>query len=178
MAIQTDTGDVGGLRDGPAWDDVLTGSDLGAGIFDVRWDVRPRLRRWLAAHGLPAASSREPHLPAVDAWALLDGGVISVASVAVAPRDPAVGGQVLSPGMRVLGFRTFRLLVAQLALPGPATVLSGEAVSDPDALRAEFENRRVDGAAREQAELLASCTDRSSTRWVAAVLRSGPPAAP
>lgn len=178
MAIQTDTGDVGGLRDGPAWTDVLTGSDLGAGIFDVRWDVRPRLRRWLAGHDLPAASSREPHLPAVDAWALLDGGVISVASVAVAPHGPAAASRVLSPGMRVLGFRTFRLLVAQLALPGPATVLPGETVTAPDALRAEFVNRRGDGAAREQAELLASCTDRSSTRWVAAVLRSGPPPAP
>lgn len=177
MAIQTDTG--GGLRDGPAWDDVLTVSDLGTGVFDVRWDLRPRLRRWLAAHDLPAASTREPHLPAVDAWALLDGGVISVASVpatagALPARDPGAAWQVLSPGMRVLGLRTVRLLVAQLGLGGPATVLPGEQVTDPDALRAEFENRRHDGAAREQAELLASCTDRSSTRWVAAVLRSGP----
>ncbi|RZT87100.1 hypothetical protein EV383_4007 [Pseudonocardia sediminis] len=178
MAIQTDIGDVGGLRDGPAWNDVLTVSNLGAGIFDVRWDVRPRLRRWLAGHDLPCASTRDPHLPAVDAWALLDGGVISVASLAVGPHDPDAAWQVLSPGMRVLGFRAFRLLVAQLALAGPATVLPGEQVTDPDALRAEFENRRDDGAAREQAELLASCTDRSSTRWVAAVLRSGPPAGP
>lgn len=183
MAIQTGTGDAGGLHDGPAWDDVLTGSDLGAGIFDVRWDLRPRLRRWLAAHDLPTASSREPHLPAVDAWALLDGGVISVASVppgtvAGAARDPDAAWQALAPGMRVLGFRTLRLLVAQLALGGPTTVLPGELVADPDTLRHVFENRRNDGAAREQAELLASCTDRSSTRWVAAVLRSGPAPAP
>ncbi|MDN5916584.1 MAG: hypothetical protein L0I76_16030 [Pseudonocardia sp.] len=172
MAIQTDTGDLGGP---PAWNDVLTGSDLAAGIFDVRWDVRPRVRRWLAGHDLPAASTREPHLPAVDAWALLDGGVISVASVATTPQGPAAW-QALSPGMRVLGFRAFRLLVAQLGLAGPTTVLAGEPVTDPDALRAEFEHRRSDGAALEQAELLASCTDRSSTRWVAAVLRSGPAA--
>lgn len=175
MAIQTDAGDVGGPRDGPAWSDVLTCSALGAGIFDVRWDLRPRLRRWMAAHDLPTASSREPHLPAVDAWALLDGGVIAVSSVGVTPSDPDGFWQTLSPGMRVLGFRTFRLLVAQLALAGPSTVLAGEPVTDPDALRAEFEHRRIDAAAREQAEMLATCTDRSSTRWVAAALRSGPP---
>ena len=176
MAIQTGTGDAGGPREGPAWDDVLTVSSLGAGIFDVRWDVRPRLRRWLAVHDLPASSSREPHLPAIDAWALLDGGVISVASVAAPRHDRDGARQALSPGMRVLGFRTFRLLVAQLGLGGPTTVLPGEPVADPDVLRAEFDNRRHDGAAREQAELLATCTDRSSTRWVAAVLRSGPAA--
>lgn len=175
MAIRTDAGDVGGRRDGPAWSDVLTCSALGAGIFDVRWDVRPRLRRWLAAHELPRASSRDPHLPAVDAWALLDGGVISVASVGITPSDPDGVGQPLPPGMRVLGFHAFRLLVAQLGLAGPSTVLAGEPVSDPDALRAEFENRRTDAASREQAELLATCTDRSSTRWVAAALRGGPP---
>lgn len=173
MVIQSDAGGIDGLHGGPAWNEVLTRSDLGAGIFDVRWDVRPRLRRWLAANDLPRATTREPHLPAVDAWALLDGGVIAVASVAI----PSAGAtsRFLSPGMRVLGFRAFRLLVAELGLAGPTTVLAGEPFSDLDVLRAEFAHRRDDGAAREQAELLATCTDRTSLRWVTAALHTGPP---
>jgi len=175
MAIQYEN-DRDTVRHGPSWTDVLTGSDLCAGVFDVRWDVRPRLRRWLAAHHLPTASLREPHLPAVDAWALLDGGVLCVSSVTIAGHVPEpASSPPLPAGMRILGFRAFRLLVAELALAGPSTTLPGEPRTDPDALRAEFEGRVVDGASLEQAELLASCTDRLSLHWVAAALASGPP---
>ncbi len=161
---------------GPAWTDVLTASDVCSGVFDVRWDVRPRLRRWLAAHDLPEARSREPHLPVVDAWAVLDGGVLSVSSVTLSGREAKPSWSLpLTAGMRVIGFRAVRLLIAELALAGPAAVLAGEQVTDPDVLRAEFENRVTDRASREQAELLATCTDRSSLRWVAAALRTGPP---
>ncbi|MDQ4116664.1 MAG: hypothetical protein M3235_06830 [Actinomycetota bacterium] len=175
MAIQYEH-DRDTVEPGPAWTDVLTRSDLCAGVFDVRWDVRPRLRRWLAAHDLPTARLREPHLPAVDAWALLDGGVVNVSSVSLAgqPGEPS-WSRPLPAGMRLLGFRAFRLLVAELALDGPSTTLPGEPRTDPDALRAEFEGRVLDRAAREQADLLATCTDRSSLRWVAAALASGPP---
>jgi hypothetical protein len=175
MAIQYEH-DRDIVRDGPAWPDVLPESDLGPGVFEVRWDVRPRLRRWLAAHDLPTARLREPHLPAVDAWALLDGGVLSVSSVTVAGHTPEPSwSPPLTAGMRVVGFRPFRLLVAELALAGPATTLPGEPESDPDALRAAFEARVADGTTREQAEMLATCTDRSSLRWVAAALAGGPP---
>lgn len=175
MAIQYEN-DRDTAREGPSWTDVLTGSDLCAGVFDVRWDVRPRLRRWLAAHDLPTARLREPHLPAVDAWALLDGGVLCVSSVTVAGHAPEPSwSQPLPAGMRVIGFRAFRLLVAELALAGPAATLPGEPASHPDALRAEFEARVPDGATTEQAELLSTCTDRSSLRWVVAALSTGPP---
>lgn len=175
MAIQYEN-DRHTVRPGPSWTDVLTESDVCAGLFDVRWDVRPRLRRWLSAHDLPTARLREPHLPPVDAWALLDGGVLSVSSVTVAGHAPEPSwSPPLPAGMRVLGFRTFRLIVAELALAGPATTLPGEPRTDPDALRAEFEGRVHDRATREQAELLATCTDRSSLRWVAAALATGPP---
>ena len=175
MAIQNDTTDVGGLREGPSWAEVLTVSDIAAGIFDVRWDLRPRLRRWLAAHDLPTAGCREPHLPATDAWAVLDGGVLCSASITVSGPEPGPGSHRLAPGMRVIGFQAFRLLVDELGLPGPATVLAGEPVSDPTVLRARFAARVPDAAAREQAELLATCTDRTALRWVSAALRTGPP---
>jgi len=174
MAIQYEN-DRDTAKQGPSWTDVLTGSEFCAGVFDVRWDVRPRLRRWLAAQDLPTARLREPHLPAVDAWALLDGGVLCVSSVTVTGHGQESCSPPLPAGMRVLGFRAFRLLVAELALAGPATTLPGEPQTDPDTLRAEFEGRVLDRATREQAELLATCTDRSSLRWVAAALASGPP---
>ena len=175
MAIQYDN-DRETVREGPNWPNVLPESDLCAGVFEVRWDVRPRLRRWLAAHDLPTGRLREPHLPAVDAWAVLDGGVLSVSSVTVAGQVPEPSwSPPLTAGMRVVGYRPFRLLVAELALAGPTSTLPGEPPSDPDALRAAFEARVPDGATREQAELLATCTDRSSLRWVAAALAAGPP---
>lgn len=173
MAIQYEN-DRDAPLPGPSWTDVLTPSPLSDGVFDVRWDVRPRLRRWLAAHDLPEASGREPHLPAVDAWAVLDGGVISVSSVTVSGREPEPGwSPPLTAGMRVIGHRTFRLLVAELALAGPATAPDGGPAADPDALRAEFDARTTDATGREQAELLVTCTDRSALRWVAAALGAG-----
>lgn len=175
MAIQYGN-DQDAVRHGPAWTDVLTESDLCPGVFDLRWDVRPRLRRWLAAHELSTARLREPHLPVVDAWALLDGGVLSVSSVTVSGRAPEPSwSPPLPAGMRVIGFQAVRLLVAELALAGPAAALPGEPATDPDALRAEFELRGIDRVSREQAELLATCTDRLSLRWVAAALGAGPP---
>ncbi|TCK21616.1 hypothetical protein [Pseudonocardia endophytica] len=172
MAIQFED-DRETVTQGPSWTDVLIASEICDGVFDVRWDVRPRLRRWLAAHDLPTACLREAHLPSVDAWALLDGGVISVSSVTVAGATPEPAwSPPLSAGMRVIGFRAFRLLVAELALAGPSSTLPGEPSTDPDALRAAFEGRVPDGATTEQAELLATCTDRSSLRWVAAALAS------
>jgi hypothetical protein len=170
MAIQFED-DRETVKQGPSWTDVLVASEICDGVFDVRWDMRPRLRRWLAAHDLPTARLREPHLPPVDAWALLDGGVLSVSSVTVAGAAPEPSwSPPLPAGMRVIGFRAFRLLVAELALAGPSSALPGEPVTDPDALRAAFESRVSDGATTEQAELLATCTDRSSLRWVASAL--------
>ncbi|MBC3192955.1 hypothetical protein H7X46_18000 [Pseudonocardia sp. C8] len=182
MAIQPETG-VGG----PRWDEVFVPSDLGSGVFEVRWDLRPRLRRWLSAQDLPAASGRETHRPAIDAWALLDGGVIAVSAVTLPgappgavplPGRPATAGLVpgppsplLTPGMRVIGFRALRLLIARLRLPGPEQALRGEHLDVPGVVEDLFDARRHDTAAVEQAELLATCTDRSTLRWVVTALR-------
>lgn len=174
MAIQPDTGVGSGAPGGPSWDEVLTPSDLGSGVFDVRWDLRPRLRRWLAAQGLPTASGREAHRPAIDAWAMLDGGVIAVSAVTLpgaASPSPAPAAPLLGPGMRVIGYRALRLLVDQLGLPGPTQALRGEHLDVPGLVGDLFDARRSDAAAIEQVELLASCTDRSTLRWVVTALR-------
>jgi len=174
MAVQPDTGVGGGVPGGPRWDEVFTLSDLGSGVFDVRWDLRPRLRRWLAAQDLPTASGREAHRPAIDAWALLDGGVIAVSAVSLPGTGgpvPAPAAPLLGPGMRVIGYRTLRLLIERLELPGPAQALPGEHLDVPGLVADLFDARRDDAAALEQAELLASCTDRSTLRWVVAALR-------
>ncbi|MEJ8282041.1 hypothetical protein [Pseudonocardia spirodelae] len=187
MAIQPETGVGSGVPGGPRWDEVFTPSDLAECVFDVRWDLRPRLRRWLAEHDLPTASGRETHRPAIDAWALLDGGVIAVSAVTLpgAPpgavplpgREPAAGATppprspLLSPGMRLIGHRTLRLVVARLGLPGHDDPLPGEHRDVPGVVDDLFDGRRRDGESTEQAELLATCTDRTSLRWVVAALR-------
>jgi hypothetical protein len=186
MAIQPDTG-VGSGPGGPRWDEVLTDSDLCAGVFDVRWDLRPRLRGWLAGQDLPTASGREAHRPATDAWALLDGGVLASSAVTLPgsppgavpmPGRPATAGLVpqapsplLPPGMVVIGHRTLRLLISRLGLVGPAHALRGEHLDVPGVVEDLFDTRRADAEALEQAELLATCTDRSTLRWVVAALR-------
>ncbi|ANY05251.1 hypothetical protein [Pseudonocardia sp. HH130630-07] len=178
MAIQADTG-VGSGVGGPRWDDVFTPSDLTAGVFDVRWDLRPRVRRWLAGQNLPFASGRETHRPAIDAWALLDGGVVAVSAVTLPGGGPGPGpvtppgvlSPLLEPGMRVIGYRTLRLLIARLGLPGPTQPLPGEHRDVPGLIDDLFDTRRPDATAVEQAELLATCTDRSSLRWVVTALR-------
>lgn len=187
MAIQPETGVGNGASGGPRWDEVFTPSDLAEGVFDVRWDLRPRLRRWLAEQDLATASGRETHRPAIDAWALLDGGVIAVSAVSlpgVPPRavplpgqEPAAGttpprnSALLSPGMRLIGHRTLRLVVARLGLPGGDEPLPGEHRDVPGLVEDLFDARRRDAESIEQAELLATCTDRTSLRWVVAALR-------
>ncbi|MBN9734695.1 MULTISPECIES: hypothetical protein [unclassified Pseudonocardia] len=186
MAIQPDTG-IGSGQGGPCWTEVLSDSDLCAGVFDVRWDLRPRLRGWLAAHDLPTAWGREPHRPAIDAWAMLDGGVLAASAVTLPgsppgavpmPGRPATAGLVpeapsplLTPGMRVIGYRTLRLLISRLGLAGPTQALRGEHLDVPGVVEDLFDTRRHDDEAVEQAELLATCTDRSTMRWVVAALR-------
>ncbi|MEU6698805.1 hypothetical protein [Pseudonocardia sp. NPDC046786] len=174
MAIQPDTGVSSGVPGGPRWDEVFTPSDLGSGVFDVRWDLRPRLRRWLATQDLPTASGREAHRPAVDAWAMLDGGVIAVSAVTLPAGpgpSPAPSSPLLGPGMRVIGYRTLRLLIDRLELPGPAQALRGEHLDVPGVVADLYDARRSDAEATEQAELMASCTDRSTLRWVVTALR-------
>lgn len=189
MSVQSDVDhEAAPEPGGPRWDEVLTPSDLCAGVFDVRWDLRPRLRRWLSGQDLPVASGRETHRPAIDAWALLDGGVIAVSTVTPPGSTPRGSGPasvpppvaaapdlsptLVPPGMRVIGFRTLRLLSARLGLGVPETVLRGERMDPPGLVEDLFDRRRHDAEAVEQAELLATGTDRSSLRWVVTALRS------
>lgn len=175
MAVRPDVGGDAASRPALHWDAVFTPSDLGTGVFDVRWDLRPRLRRWVAAHDLPYRWSREAHRPAVDAWAMLDGGVVAVSAPA-RPRHPGPvperpGPAPLGPGIRVIGFRTLRLLASRLVPPGPGAAMPGERPDPPGVVEELFARRRLDAAIIEQAELLATGSDRSSLRWVVAALR-------
>jgi hypothetical protein len=147
---------------GADWTTGFTRSPLAAGVFAVAPPFRPAVRAWLADEPCPTAWSRDPHLPAIDAWALLDGGVLSVAHSGPTTTDDVPGG------LYVVGFGAFRLLTAELGCPRPTRPLPGEPLYDLDELRCAHLARSPSCPdAREQAELLATCVDRRTLRWVA-----------
>ncbi len=131
-------------------------------MFECLPGHRVTVRDWARRQHIPCASPRDLHLPDVDAWAVLDGGVTSI---------HGYGLTTLPCGVRVVGFQTFRLLLAELGLAGPLLPFPGETVLEPDELR----RRHTAPAARseaalEQAELLAACRDATLLRWVATTL--------
>jgi len=99
-------------------------------------------------------------VPAVEAWAVLDGGVVSL---------EGYGATTLPCGVRVVGFQALRLVIADLDLAGPAP-FDGETVLGPEELRSAHRAIGRSPEAVEQAELLASCHDAVLLRWVAATL--------
>src|SRR4029078_3085679 len=107
------------------------------------------------------------HVPAVEAWAVLDGGVTSM---------EGYGATTLPCGVRVVGFQVLRLLIADLDLAGPAP-FDGEIVLDPEELRSAHRAIGRSAEAVEKAELLSSCHDAVLLRWVAATLTNGQAAA-
>jgi hypothetical protein len=147
------------------WTDVLRPSDLGPAVFEVLPGHRREMRRWAIAQQVPTASTRELHAPAVDAWAVLDGGVTSVRGY---------GLTTLPSGVRVVGFQAFRLVVADLGLAGPDTEFPGETPAVLDELyRRHHGAAACNASAVEQAELLSACHDAVLLRWVAVTLRGG-----
>jgi hypothetical protein len=152
-----------------SWSSVFRRSPLGAAVFDVAADYRYTVLAWASVQDVPTVRYRELHLPAIEAWAMLDGGVTSL---------EGYGATSLPCGVRVVGFQVLRLLVADLGLAGPARPFDGETVLDPDELRKLHKAAGRSASATEQAELLASCRDAVLLRWVAAtLLESGQAAA-
>jgi hypothetical protein len=152
-----------------AWTGLFGRSSLAPTVFDVLPDARPRVREWLAVQTVATAWTRDPHAPAIEAWALADGGVLAVARWT--PPGAPDAGEALPSGLHVVGFGAFRLLTAALGVPRPTRPLPGEPLFDLDALRRAHETTSpACPDAVEQAELLATCVDRRSLRLVAGAL--------
>lgn len=143
-----------------SWSSAFRGSSLGVAVFDVASDYRYTVLAWASIQDVPTVRQRELHMPVVEAWAVLDGGVTSL---------EGYGATSLPCGVRVVGFRALRLLIADLNLSGPGP-FDGETVLDPEELRRTHLAAGRGPSAVEQAELLATCRDAVLLRWVAATL--------
>ncbi len=144
------------------WSEVFRRGEWGTAVFEVLPGHRAAVRIWAQHQNAPTASRHELHVPDVDAWAVLDGGVTSIRGY---------GLTSLPCGVRVVGFQAFRLLLTEFGLTGPVVPFPGEVVLTTDVLHRRHRGDAARGeAAVEQAELLASCSDAVLMRWVAATL--------
>jgi hypothetical protein len=145
------------------WTDVVVGPPtLGPAVFEIAPALRQRVRDWAAARGVAFAARHDVHWPAVEGWAVLDGGVTTVSGY---------GLTTLPHGVRVLGFAALRLLLADLGAAGPDEPFPGERPVDIAELRRRHATTPRDAPETiEQAELLAVCRDAELLRWVAATL--------
>jgi hypothetical protein len=151
------------------WSEVFRRGGWGPAVFEVLPGHRAAVRIWAQHQNVPTASQHELHVPDVDAWAVLDGGVTSIRGY---------GLTSLSCGVRVVGFQAFRLLLTEFGLAGPVLPFPGEVVLTSDVLHRRHRSDAARGdAAIEQAELLASCSDAVLMRWVAATLLADTPSA-
>ena len=97
----------------------------------------------------------------MDAWAVLDGGIVHVFGY---------GLTTLPSGAHIVGLQAFRLILAELGYAVPDGLTKATTVH-PDELRRRLRAIPADDpSAREQADLLATCTDAVLLRWVAATL--------
>jgi hypothetical protein len=143
------------------WSTAFRRSPFGAAVFDVATDYRYTVLSWASIQDVPTVRQHALHVPVVEAWAMLDGGITSL---------DGYGATSLPCGVRVVGFQALRLLIADLGLAGPASPFDGETVLDPEELRCAHRATERSATAVEQAELLASCRDAVLLRWVAATL--------
>jgi hypothetical protein len=151
------------------WSEVFRRCEWGPAVFEVLPGHRAAVRIWAQHQNVPTASQHDLHVPDVDAWAVLDGGVTSIRGY---------GLTSLACGVRVVGFQAFRLLLTEFGLAGPVLPFPGEVVLTSDVLHRRHRGETArDSAAIEQAELLASCSDAVLMRWVAATLLADSPSA-
>ena len=143
------------------WSSAFRRSPLSATVFDVAPDYRYTVLAWASIQDVPTVRQHALHVPDVEAWAVLDGGVTSL---------EGYGATSLSCGVRVVGFQVLRLLIADLGLSGPVRPFDSEVVLEPEELRSAHRAGGRSPEAVEQAELLASCHDAVLLRWVAATL--------
>lgn len=143
-------------------------SELGTAVFDVTPGQRNPVLEWAGRQEVPRAARRAVHAPSVQAWAVLDGGIVHLFGY---------GLTSLPSGVYVLGSAVVELVAADLGLRGPAgRTGAGE---DVEELRRRHRDAGAgaDPGARaavlEQAELLAICSDAVLLRWVATALLAG-----
>jgi len=151
------------------WTDAFDATGEGPGVFAVAPAHRGAVVDWAVRRGLPAVATREVGAPAVDAWGVLDGGVLRL--------HPHSRPGALAPGVRVVGWCALRLAAGELGFDVPAEALPGEPGPVPDA--ATLHRRAAvtvppDPAPVEQAEMLATCIDATTLRWVASALAATP----
>ncbi len=158
MAItQSEMGAVGGA----GWSDAVRRSTLGSAVFELSPGLLERTLRWAEAQPVPHSSRRPVHAPSVDAWAVLDGGVVHVYGY---------GLTTVPAGMYIIGERAVRLVIAELG-GAPPDGLGTAAAIGVDELRHRHRTATIDDpSAIEQADLLATCTDAVMLRWVTTTL--------
>lgn len=151
------------------WSDAFGRTDEGPAVFAVALPQRGAVLGWAGEQRhVPRVSNRELYSPAIDAWAVLDGGVSSLH--AASPHNGSPAGS-LCAGVRVVGYRALRLIAAELGLAAPWEPFPGEVLLEVDELRTRHRVASSDcPSAVEQAQLLASCVDAPTMRWVAATL--------
>lgn len=177
------------------WSDAFVATGEGPGVFAVVPGHRHAVLDWIARRRPPLVVAREVGSPPVDAWVVLDGGILRthrhrrepVCDHGPGPRagghdDGAVGHHdgsvVLAPGMRVIGWAAVRLVAGDLDVGLPTGPLPGEpsVPADLASLRRRYvTTSAADAAVAEQAELLASCTDAQMLRWVSTALAATAP---
>ena len=137
------------------WAEAFRKSDLGVAVFDVSRGTLPRVLEWAEHQSIPRAARRSVHTPSVDAWAVLDGGIVHVQGTQL--QDLAAP-------------QAFRLVLSELGYLVPDGLTEASTVP-PVELRRRLQATPADHpSGLEQADLLASCTDAVLMRWVAATL--------
>lgn len=158
MAITHD----GVERSGAAgWARSFRRSELGAAVFEVSPTALRRVLEWADGQPVPQASRRSVHSPSVDAWAVLDGGVVHCFGY---------GLTTLPAGVHIIGLQAFRLIVAELGFAVPDGLTAASSIPPAELRRRLRAVQPGDPSGREQADLLASCTDAVLLRLVATTL--------
>ena len=155
------THDEVGHAGAAGWADSFRRSDLGAAVFEVSRGIMSRVLEWAERQPIPRATRRSVHTPSVDAWAMLDGGIVHIYGY---------GLTSLPYGVHVIGLQAFRLVLSELGYLVPDGLTEASTVP-PVELRRRLHATPADHpSGLEQADLLASCTDAVLMRWVAATL--------
>ncbi|ODU03710.1 MAG: hypothetical protein ABS81_13030 [Pseudonocardia sp. SCN 72-86] len=171
------------------WSDAFVTTGEGPGVFAVVPGHRHAVLDWIARHRPPLVVAREVGSPPVDAWVVLDGGILRThrhrrelgcdhGSPGLQAEDQDDGSVMLAPGMRVIGWAAVRLVAGDLDVDLPAGPLPGEpsVPADLASLRRRYATTSLsDAGVGEQAELLASCTDAQMLRWVSTALAATAP---
>jgi hypothetical protein len=156
---QSEVGSAGGA----GRSDGVRSSALGPAVFEVSPQRLRQVLDWAEDQAVPRSTRRTVHAPSVDAWAVLDGGIVHVYGY---------GLTSLPAGMYVIGMHAARLIVTELGFVMPDSPDASTAIG-ADELRRRHRAAAIDDASGiEQADLLATCTDAVLMRWVATTLRA------